>query len=67
MISLSFGMIVSILLPKILPSNEVVLSEGFTDVEQGPEEIVASSTGTNVSTGQTLNPRLRHQVDQIPQ
>lgn len=52
-ISLSFGMIVSILLPKILPSNEVVLSEGFTDVEQGPEEIAASSTGINVSTGQT--------------
>ena len=57
-ISLSFGMIVSILLPKILPSNEVVLSEGFTDVEQGPEEIVASSTGTNVSTGQTPEPQV---------
>lgn len=51
-ISLTFGMIVSILLPKILPSNEIVLSEGFTDVEQGPEEIVEATSSTDSSTQQ---------------
>ena len=49
-ISLALAMIVSILLPKLLPSNHVVMAEGFTDVEQGPLEQVGNKpTGTSVA------------------
>ena len=47
-ISLAVAMILSIVVPKLLPSNRIVMAEGFQDVELGPQNIDLSG---NSNTG----------------